>query len=38
MEFTISYGPNPNARTMVNAASARIWSIVGLTAVFLGYC
>jgi hypothetical protein len=23
---------------MVNAASARIWSIVGPTAVFLGYC
>src|SRR5215813_5946419 len=28
----------PTARTMVNAASALIWSIVGPTAVFLGCC
>src|SRR5215471_14272847 len=27
-----------NARTMVNAASALLWSIVGPTAVFLGCC
>src|SRR5262245_46233032 len=28
----------PNARTMVNAASALIWSVVGPTAAFLGCC
>src|SRR5262245_58475896 len=38
MEFTTSYCPNPQCTHMVNAASARIWSIVGPTAVFLGYC
>src|SRR4029450_12299580 len=27
-----------NARTMVNAASALIWSVVGPTAAFLGCC
>src|SRR5215475_2999128 len=30
--------PTPNAHTMVNAASALIWSVVGPTAAFLGCC